>query len=121
MARRPAERIGERRRETNRLLRIERVRRLVKIMAGGRFGTELIWNEYDVVPHAWTNIMNVQPYEAQNDILWDPTLKFGICVKVPTLIAQRWFQPDFKPLVATAGAMAPATTATSPLVTAQPK
>src|SRR5262249_45698097 len=34
---------------------------------------QVIWNEYDCVPHAWTNIMNVQPYEPQNDIVWDPT------------------------------------------------
>ena len=49
---------------------------------------ELIWNEYDVVPHAWTNIMNVQPYEAQNDILWDPTLKFGICVNCQSVYGE---------------------------------
>ena len=34
-ARRPAERVGERRRETHSLLRVQRFRRLVKIMPGG--------------------------------------------------------------------------------------
>lgn len=30
----------------------------------------LFWNQYDVVPHSWTNILGVQPGSAANDILW---------------------------------------------------
>ncbi|WP_342373752.1 hypothetical protein NVS55_20115 [Myxococcus stipitatus] len=35
------------------------------------YWNQVIWNEYDVVPHGWTNLMNVQPYTPQNDVVWD--------------------------------------------------
>ncbi|WP_169558648.1 lipase family protein [Myxococcus stipitatus] len=35
------------------------------------YWNQVIWNEYDVVPHGWTNLMNVQPYNPQNDVVWD--------------------------------------------------
>ncbi|PTL76540.1 hypothetical protein [Vitiosangium sp. GDMCC 1.1324] len=38
------------------------------------FWNTLIWNEFDAVPHAWTNIMKVQPTTTPNDILWGSLL-----------------------------------------------
>ncbi|TQF13009.1 lipase family protein [Myxococcus llanfairpwllgwyngyllgogerychwyrndrobwllllantysiliogogogochensis] len=35
------------------------------------YWNQVIWNQYDVVPHGWTNLMNVQPYNVQNDVVWD--------------------------------------------------
>jgi hypothetical protein len=35
------------------------------------FWNTLIWNEFDVVPHAWTHLVKVQPATAANDILWE--------------------------------------------------
>ncbi|QSQ15708.1 lipase family protein [Myxococcus landrumensis] len=35
------------------------------------YWNQVIWNQYDVVPHGWTNLMNVLPDNAQNDVVWD--------------------------------------------------
>jgi hypothetical protein len=38
---------------------------------------QIIWNAYDCVPHAWTNVMNAQPDSPQNDIVWGPVTQNG--------------------------------------------
>ncbi|GEN12028.1 Lipase (class 3) [Myxococcus fulvus] len=35
------------------------------------YWNQVITNVYDVVPHGWTNLMNVQPPSVQNDVVWD--------------------------------------------------
>ncbi|NVJ14902.1 lipase family protein [Myxococcus sp. AM010] len=35
------------------------------------FWNQVIWNQYDVVPHGWTNLMNIQPFNVPNDVVWD--------------------------------------------------
>lgn len=50
---------------------------------------QVIWNEYDCVPHAWTNIMNVTPNEAQNDIVWSPQFNgLGICIECQSIYSE---------------------------------
>jgi hypothetical protein len=49
---------------------------------------QIIWNAYDCVPHAWTNIMNAQPYSPPNDIVWDPTTKDGAVVSCQSVYGE---------------------------------
>jgi hypothetical protein len=35
------------------------------------FWNTLIWNAFDVVPHAWSHLVRVQPATAANDLLWE--------------------------------------------------
>lgn len=42
---------------------------------------QIIWNKFDCVPHAWTNIMNATPYEPENDIVWDAKIENGVVVR----------------------------------------
>jgi hypothetical protein len=46
---------------------------------------QIIWNKFDCVPHAWTNIMNVLPYEPENDIVWDPKTESGTVVRCDSI------------------------------------
>ncbi|WP_394824964.1 lipase family protein [Pendulispora albinea] len=34
------------------------------------FFNQVIWNKFDVVPHSWTNLEKVLPYNAENDVIW---------------------------------------------------
>ncbi|MCP3098647.1 hypothetical protein LZ198_07130 [Myxococcus sp. K15C18031901] len=44
---------------------------MINGIANYGFWNQVIWNQYDVVPHGWTNLMNVQPDTVQNDVVWD--------------------------------------------------
>lgn len=35
------------------------------------FWNQVIWNQYDVVPHGWINLMNVLPNNVPNDVVWN--------------------------------------------------
>lgn len=36
-----------------------------------RYGwNRVICNKYDAVPHGWINLMNVEPYSVENDVIW---------------------------------------------------
>ncbi|WP_140799954.1 lipase family protein [Myxococcus xanthus] len=43
----------------------------IRGIANYGFWNQVIWNQYDVVPHGWTNLMNIQPFNVQNDVVWD--------------------------------------------------
>jgi hypothetical protein len=41
------------------------------------FWNAMIWNQFDIVAHAWANLMRVEPAGVENDVIWNVTTKPG--------------------------------------------